>query len=142
MMRVLLDTNVLLDSLLQRAPWHFEADEILRQAQPGVLELSVAALSLANLFYIGRRIVGTEQARADVRRVAQTFNILAVDRATILHADALPGADFEDNLQIATATNSALTAIVTRDTAGFTASQIPVWSPAELLIQLANARAS
>jgi len=47
MMRVLLDTNVLLDSLLQRAPWHLEADEILRQAQPGVLELSVAALSLA-----------------------------------------------------------------------------------------------
>ena len=38
MMRVLLDTNVLLDSLLQRAPWHLEADEILRQAQSGVLE--------------------------------------------------------------------------------------------------------
>ena len=58
-MRVLLDTNVLLDSLLQRVPWHVEADAILRQAKPGILELSVVALSLANLFYIGRRIVGT-----------------------------------------------------------------------------------
>ena len=141
-MRVLLDTNVLLDSLLQRAPWHVEADEILRQARPGVLELSVAVLSLANLFYIGRRIVGTEQARADVRRVVQTFNILAVDRATILQADALPGSDFEDNIQIAAATNAALTAIVTRDPAGFTASPIPVWSPAELLNQLANTQSS
>ena len=141
-MQVLLDTHVLLDSLLQRAPWHVEADEILRQARPGVLELSVAVLSLANLFYIGRRIVGTEQAGADVRRVVQSFNILAVDRATILQADALPGADFEDNIQIAAATNAALTAIVTRDPAGFTASPISVWSPAELLHQLANLPAS
>jgi len=142
MMRVLLDTNVLLDSLLHRTPWHLEADEILRQAQPGVLELSVTALSLDNLFDIGRRIVGTGQARTDVRRVAQTFNILGVDRTTILQADALASADFEDNLQIAAATNAALTAIVTRDSAGFTSSAIPVWSPAELLIQLANVRAS
>ena len=135
---MLLDTNVLLDSLLQRAPWHAEADEILRQAKPGVLDLSVVVLSLANLFYIGRRIVGTEQARSDVRRVAETFNILAVDRTTILQADALPGSDFEDNIQIAAATNAALTAIVTRDPAGFTASPIPVWSPAELLNRLTS----
>jgi predicted nucleic acid-binding protein len=137
-MRVLLDTNILLDSLLQRAPWNVEADAILRQAKPGTLELSVAALSLANLFYIGRRIVGTEQARADVRRVAQTFNILAVDRSTILQADALPGSDFEDNIQIAAATNALLTAIISRDPNGFAASPIPVWSPAELLKQIAS----
>jgi hypothetical protein len=49
-MGVLLDTNVLLDSLLQRVPWNLEADEILRQALPGILDLAVIALSLANLF--------------------------------------------------------------------------------------------
>ena len=47
-MRVLLDTNVLLDSLLQRAPWNLESDEILRRAQPGVLDFAVTALTLAN----------------------------------------------------------------------------------------------
>ena len=56
-MRVLIDTNVLLDSLLQRAPWNLEADEILRRAQPGVLNFAVTALSLANLYYVGRRVV-------------------------------------------------------------------------------------
>lgn len=76
-----------------------------------------------------------------MRRVAQTFNVLAVDRTTILQADALPGSDFEDNIQIAAATNAALTAIVTRDPAGFTASPIPVWGPAELLNRLASAPA-
>jgi predicted nucleic acid-binding protein len=139
-MRVLLDTNVLLDSLLQRVPWNLEADEILRQAQPGVLDLAVTALSLANLFYVGRRVVGTAQARVDVRRVAQTFDILPVDRSTILQADAFMGSDFEDNIQIAAAASAGLDAIVTRDLSGFASSPIPVWSAAELLSRLAKMR--
>ena len=140
-MRVLLDTNVLLDSLLQRAPWNLEADEIFRQARPGELDLAVTALSLANLFYVGRRVVGTAQARADVRRVVQTFDILPVDRSTILQADALAGSDFEDNIQIAAATTAGLDAIVTRDLSGFASNPIPVWSPAELLSRLAKTQA-
>jgi predicted nucleic acid-binding protein len=63
-MRALLDTNVLLDSLLGRPPWHADADTIMRQAQPGVLDLVISALTVANLFYIGRRLVGVaRQAR-------------------------------------------------------------------------------
>jgi len=139
-MRVLLDTNVLLDSLLQRAPWNLESDEILRRAQPGVLDLAVTALTLANLFYVGRQIVGTAQARADVRRVAQTLDILPVDRSTILHADALSGSDFEDNIQIAATAIAGMDAIVTRDHSGFASSPISILSPAELLHQLANKR--
>lgn len=34
-MRALLDTNVVLDALLTRAPWHIDADEILRRSKPG-----------------------------------------------------------------------------------------------------------
>lgn len=37
LMRVLLDTNVALDSLLARAPWHVDADEVLRRSKPGVI---------------------------------------------------------------------------------------------------------
>src|SRR5439155_8616753 len=35
LMRVLLDINVLLDALLQRAPWHQQADAILTAASSG-----------------------------------------------------------------------------------------------------------
>lgn len=137
-MRVLLDTDVLLDSLLQRTPWHVESDEILRRAAGGEVDLAVVSLTLANLFYVGRRTVGTERARSEVRRIAMTFEVLSVDRQTILDADSLPGADFEDNIQIAATKTADLDAIVTRNTQDFSASTIPVWTPLELLGRLTS----
>jgi predicted nucleic acid-binding protein len=53
-MRVLLDTNVLLDSILQRAPWHKEADAVVQAAALGQVSCAATALSLATVFYVGR----------------------------------------------------------------------------------------
>jgi predicted nucleic acid-binding protein len=138
MMRVLLDTNVLLDSMLQRPPWHSDADAILHAAGRGEVTVAVTALSIANLFYIGRRIVGTDQARTDVRTCLNTLQVLAVDRQALMDADALTGSDFEDNIQIAAAVATGLDAIVTRDQFGFSHAPIPVWSPSDLLQRLAQ----
>jgi predicted nucleic acid-binding protein len=102
-MRALVDTNVVLDSLLSRAPWHIDADAIMRRAHPGVLELAISALTVANLFYVGRRLVGAARARQDVRTCLRAFEILAIDARALHDADALPGNDFEDNLQMAIA---------------------------------------
>ena len=137
MMRVLLDTNVLLDALLQRAPWHVEADAILQAATRGEVIGAVTPISLANMFYVGRRIVGTERARREVRTSLAVFEILATNRETLLQADVLPGPDFEDNIQIAAAVAAGVDAIVTRDPADFSASPVTVLTPAQLLALLA-----
>lgn len=68
-----------------------------------------------------------------MRICLQALDILAVDAQTVGSADALPGADFEDNLQIAAAVQAKTDAIVTRDPAGFAASPISVLTPAGLL---------
>lgn len=73
MMHVLLDTNVILDSMLQRLPWHVEADAILQAAGRGEVTCAVTALSIANLFYVGRRLVGTDRARTGVRICLNTL---------------------------------------------------------------------
>jgi len=137
-MQVLLDTNVMLDSLLQRAPWHADADAILKAAANGELVCATASLSLANVFYVVRRLDGAAKARAAVRICLRAFDILPVDAQTLAAADALPGADFEDNIQIATAVQGKVDAIVTRDAAGFTASPVAVLNPSDLLRQLAS----
>jgi predicted nucleic acid-binding protein len=135
-MRVLLDTNVLLDSLLQRAPWHGESDAILQAADRGEVVCALTTLSIANLFYIGRRFVGTAQARTDIRACLNRFDILPISRQTLLDADGLTGNDFEDNIHIAAAVAAGVDAVVTRDPNGFTHCPVPVWSPAELLRRL------
>jgi hypothetical protein len=91
---------------------------------------------LATVFYVGRQTVGTASARAAVRGYLAAFDILPIDKQTLLDADALPGSDFEDNILIAAAVGASLDAIVTRNLPDFVHSPIPAWEPAELLKRL------
>ena len=50
-MRVLLDVNVLLDHLLERAPWAAEAAAIWQSVDERRLAGFVAATTLTNIFY-------------------------------------------------------------------------------------------
>jgi predicted nucleic acid-binding protein len=135
-MRVLLDVNVILDAMLQRPPWRQEADAILQAAARGQVSCAATTLSLATIFYVGRRMVGAAAARAAVRQFLAAFDILPIDKQTVVNADALPGSDFEDNILIAAAAAASLDAIVTRNVADFSHSPIPVFEPAELLRRL------
>src|SRR5690242_3411763 len=135
-MNVLIDLNIVLDVILQRQPWLAEATVIWDAHVQGRIRGHLAATSLTNLFYIARRILGTDEARRAVRTCLQTFAILAVDGPLLQQADALPGTDFEDNLQLAAAAAIPLDAIVTRDPSGFAGSAVPVLTPAELAARL------
>jgi predicted nucleic acid-binding protein len=136
-MRVLLDINVILDAMLQRPPWHKDADAILQAAAQGQVTCAATALSLATIFYVGRKAVGDAAARAAVQKYLVAFDVLPINKQTLLDADALPGIDFEDNILIAAAVAASLDAIVTRNLADFSHSPIPVWDPGELLKRLA-----
>ncbi|MEN6452054.1 MAG: PIN domain-containing protein [Thermoguttaceae bacterium] len=136
MMRVLFDTNIVLDVLLARFSWHVEAGAIFQAARKGKLDGAVTTLSIANIFYVGRRLAGLDKARVAVRDCLDAFDVLPIDRHTLEAALAMQGSDFEDDIQIAAATQAGLDAIVTRDPTGFAASHIPAYSPAELLARV------
>jgi predicted nucleic acid-binding protein len=138
-MRVLFDTNIVLDVLLGRVPWHVEAGAIFQAGREGKLTASITTLCVANVFYIGRRLAGSKKAREAVRDCMEAFDVLAVDRHTLELAVTLSGADFEDDIQIAAAMLANLDGIVTRDPAGFSASSIPALTPTELLAKLVSA---
>lgn len=135
-MRVLLDVNVVLDSMLQRSPWDRDADAILQADVRGDIECAVTTLSLANVFYVSRKAVGTAAARIAVRTYLTALEIIRVDQQTLLDADAMPGTDFEDNILIAAAVAASVDAIVTRNPSDFAHSPILVLQPAELLNRL------
>jgi predicted nucleic acid-binding protein len=137
-MRVLFDTNIVLDVLLGRFPWHVEASAMFQAGREGKLTACLTTLCIANVFYVGRRLVGSEKARIAVHDCMEAFEVLAVDRRTLEAAVVLSGTDFEDSIQIAAALQANLDGIVTRDAAGFAASPIPVFTPAELLAKLVS----
>src|SRR5690242_8721350 len=59
-MRVLLDTNVILDLMLERDPWRAEAEAIAEADVDGRLQAHACASSITDLFYISRKLVGAE----------------------------------------------------------------------------------
>jgi predicted nucleic acid-binding protein len=135
-MNVLIDLNIVLDVLLKRQPWFPEAAFIWDANVKGQIRGHIVATSLTNLFYIARRILGTDDARRAVRLCLQVFAIVAVDGRLLQAADALPGLDFEDNVLVAAAATNHLDAIVTRDSTGFADSQVIVLTPAELIARI------
>ncbi len=132
-MRVLLDTNVILDVLLNRVPWVEAASVIWQAVDDNKITGYVMSCSLANINYIARRLTDNERASAAVRLCLDTFEICAVDQRTLIDAITLSGHDFEDDVQIACAMLYGLDAIITRDATGFQAAALPVLTPDEFL---------
>jgi predicted nucleic acid-binding protein len=135
-MHILLDTNILLDVLLKRDPWVTESSAVWQAHDEGQIVGHVMACALTDIFYVARRLAGLDTAHAAVRICLEAFEICNVDHQALEQAQALPGSDFEDNLQIACATIAGLDAIVTRDEKGFQAAGMSALTPVELLTQL------
>lgn len=147
-MRLLIDTNVVLDFLQERKPFVEDAARLFERVDGGEIEGFIAATTITNIYYIVRRAAGVKVAQDAIAQVLTDLHICAVDRTVleqaILHrsrcANALNFRDFEDAVQYACGIAYAVDAIVTRDASGFVAAGIPVMSPGELENILASKR--
>ncbi|MBE9030779.1 PIN domain-containing protein [filamentous cyanobacterium LEGE 11480] len=135
-MKILIDTNIVLDLILERDPFVEDAIAIFEQIEQSNLEGHIAATTITNIFYLIRKIEGREVALAAIHRLLIGLQFCAVDRQTIETALSLGLKDFEDSIQLACATLNQLDAIVTRDRKDFVGSNLPIYSPTELLNQL------
>lgn len=130
-MKVLFDTNVVLDVLLARHPWCEDATALWQAMDDGVLQVVLCASSVTDIHYIVRKGAGSQAALESVRLCLDAFQIGAIDKELLETAYLKHGADFEDDLQIAISERLRLDAIVTRDATGFTDSTIRVLTPAQ-----------
>ena len=135
-LRALIDTNVVLDWLLDRKPWSDAARPLWDARDDGRVVAYLPASVLTDIFYIVRRQAGIPAAFAAVDRVFAAFGLFAVDASLLQQARALPGNDFEDNVQIACAVNAQLDLIVTRNLADFQHSPMPVIEPQRIVTYL------
>jgi predicted nucleic acid-binding protein len=135
-MRVLFDTNIILDLFLDRTPFADDAADLWQANVDGRLEGFVSAITPVNLFYIARRLKDRHTAFQAVSEVLAALSVCQVDQLTLQTALALSFTDYEDAVQHASATASGLDAIVSRNSKDFTGATIPIFSPAQPLSQL------
>lgn len=135
-MKVLIDANVVLDVLLNRAPWVTESQEVWNANHRRQIQGYLVATAVTNLFYIARKLVGHPLALRGVVDCLAAFEIVPVDKTMLTEAAALPGSDFEDNVLIRCAVAAQIDMIVTRNLTDFVHSPIPAISPGDLLNQI------
>ena len=133
-MRVLIDTNVVLDYLAKRDPFTKAAETIFEACADGRISGCIAPHSFSNIFYILRDVFSVAERKGLLLDLCQVFTVEGIDQATIettLQNEAFD--DFEDALQEECAKSFLADYIVTRDPSGFKNSSLPIVSPEELI---------
>ena len=126
MKRVLLDTNVVLDVLLDRKPHAAASAAVWAAVEAGAAEGLLAAHAVTTIHYLLRRELGMAKARRTLGAMLRVFGVAPVDGAVIQDALRAPGGDFEDAVTAAAARLAACDLIVTRDPQGFRHPPVPV----------------
>ena len=137
-MRVLVDTNIFLDDLLDREQFGTEAKALFEAIQSQRIEGYVSATTVTDIFYIVRKQKGIYIAKQAVSDILGGMKICTVDRSILETAIASNLPDFEDAVQLACAVFENLDVIITRDTQGFVGATLPILSAGELLQLLAE----
>ncbi|MDR2615334.1 MAG: PIN domain-containing protein [Oscillospiraceae bacterium] len=138
-MKVLLDTNIIMDALQERSPFDIDAKEILRRAQNGELTCYFTANAATDIFYLYSKARGIKSARSALRFLLNKYMVVDVTHGDCINALELPIEDFEDALVVECAKKVGLDCIVSRD-GDFQRgeSPIPVISTQQLLDALSG----
>jgi predicted nucleic acid-binding protein len=133
MRRVLLDTNVVLDVLLDRQPYAEASALVWAAVEAGVAEGLLAAHAVTTIHYLVRKEKGNVKARRIVSAILRVFTVAAVDSAVVQEALELSCPDFEDAITAAAARSAGCECIVTRDPRGFRGSPLRALTPEAVL---------
>jgi len=131
-MRVLIDTNIVLDFLQERLPFFENAVRLFERIDSGEIEGFIAATTITNIYYIVRKTAGALVAQDAITQILTDLYICTVDRDVLEQAIALNFHDFEDAVQYVCGVVHNVDAIVTRDKSGFISAEILVILPEEL----------
>ena len=136
MKRFYLDSNVVLDFLLDRPPFAQPANDLLTAVKIGQVELLVSSLTYITSHYVVSKVIGKIAATAALTTLFKGATTINVGAAVIEQALQSNRPDFEDAVQFYAALAAGADAIVTRDPKGFPTQQVPVLNPLAALAQL------
>jgi len=135
-MRVMFDTNVILDLLLDREPFVKEAKPLIAKVEQGLLNGVLCATTVTTIYYLLMRSMGKKGATEVIGSLLKLFEVASVTRIVLEDALESDDRDYEDAVLYKSAYHAGVDLIVTRDRSGFSKADIPVMNPKELLALL------
>jgi predicted nucleic acid-binding protein len=129
-----IDTDVIIDFLIDRKPYSREAAIIFTLIEQKKLKGYASSLTFSNLYYVLRKFESHTKVISKLDSISTILTILKVDEHTIKKALASGFPDFEDSIQYFSAIeNRKIDVIITRNIKDYKKSQISILTPGDYL---------
>jgi predicted nucleic acid-binding protein len=133
-MKVLIDTNIVLDILLKRQPFYENAAKIIVLSENGIIESNVSASAITDIYYIAQKAYKDKQTVLDlIKKILRIISVATVTENNIYQALDLGWNDFEDSVQYTVGESITADYIITRNINDFCNSTIKIVTPEQFL---------
>ncbi len=133
-MKILVDTNIIIDTLTGREPFRESAEQIFILAANQIEDMYITASSATDIYYLVKKYLhNTEQSKNTMSKLYQLFGILDVTANDCQDALLLDMKDYEDAVISCCAKRNQMDYIVTRNIKDYEHSKVKVLLPEDLL---------
>lgn len=133
-MKILVDTNVIIDALTSREPWNESAEKIFIMAANRIVDMYITASSATDIYYLIRKhLHNTEAAKQIMGKLYSLMGILEVTGTDCVEAIASAISDYEDAAMEKVAFRKNMDYIVTRNIKDYQAGNTPVILPDDFI---------
>lgn len=132
-MKILIDTNVILDVLCNRKDFAEDSLKVFKYCETEQITGYISALSIPNIVYIMRKELDNDRIKEILTVLTSIFTVVDLRGTDLIKASDLEFWDYEDALQAVCASRTKVNYIVTRNIKDFKNSAVPAIKPSELL---------
>jgi predicted nucleic acid-binding protein len=131
--KVFIDTDVILDFLINREPFALDAAKIFSLSENGDISICTTGLVFSNAYYILRKLGTHKKVVEKLTQLSRLVDIIGLPKVAVIQALGSDFFDFEDALQHYAAMAEGVKTIVTRNTKDYRQSQLAVLTPDQFL---------
>ena len=133
-MRIMCDTNVIIDVLLEREPFVNDSYEVLRLCEDHIIEGFISSSTITDIYYLVKKYThSNDMAYEAIGKILEIVKVCTVSNDEALKAFQAKAKDFEDSLVATCAKSIKCDHIVTRNKKDFEEFGISLLTPSELL---------
>ncbi len=132
-MKILIDTNVILDVLCNRKDFAEDSLKVFKYCETNQITGYISALSIPNIVYIMRKELDRDRIKEILTVLTSIFTVVDLRGTDLIKAADLDFSDYEDALKSVCASRTKVNYIVTRNIKDFKNSSVPAIKPSELL---------
>jgi len=135
-MKVLFDTNIILDVLLDRKPFSEHASYLMAKVERSEINGFLCATTVTTIHCLLSKYLNKKKSIISINSIMALFEITSINRLVLENALTSKFTDFEDSVLHESARHAGVEYIITRNIKDFKKTKVPAFTPGEFLSML------